>query len=282
MELAVIENQERILALQEREYSIANAKFEMEAKALQRAEFWAKKLASSQLVPKDFLNRPENCFIAIQWGAELGIGPMQAPQSIAVINGRPSIWGDLALAIVLKSPLCEYVTESIDGDVATCTVKRKNGPEQSRTFSKAQAQKAGLWTKTGPWTQYPERMLQMRARGFALRDVFTDVLKGLSIAEEMQDMPTSQPPVYEPKAIENKKAEPVIELYDDEQFAANSKAWKALVESGKKSANNLIAFLSTKINFTEKQKKTILSWEIIEPAEPVDQVETTEAQNENN
>jgi len=34
---------------------------------------------------------------------------------------------------------------------------------------------------------YPLRMLQMRARAYALRDAFADVMKGISVAEEMQD-----------------------------------------------------------------------------------------------
>src|SRR5690606_6210149 len=55
------------------------------------------------------------------------------------------------------------------------------------TFSVADAKKAGLWGKQGPWQQYPKRMLSMRARAFALRDGFADVLRGLGIAEEVQD-----------------------------------------------------------------------------------------------
>ena len=47
--------------------------------------------------------------------------------------------------------------------------------------------KAGLWAKSGPWTQYPKRMMQMRARGFALRDKFADALGGLITVEEAQD-----------------------------------------------------------------------------------------------
>jgi hypothetical protein len=57
----------------------------------------------------------------------------------------------------------------------------------------AEAKKAGLWGKQGPWTQYPRRMLQMRARGFALRDAFPDVLRGLVTAEEAADYTHVEP-----------------------------------------------------------------------------------------
>jgi hypothetical protein len=42
--------------------------------------------------------------------------------------------------------------------------------------------------------QYPKRMRQMRARAFALRDVFPDVLRGLPVAEEVMDMPVDMGP----------------------------------------------------------------------------------------
>jgi hypothetical protein len=151
------------------------------------------------------LDKPEKAFVAIMHGLEVGLPPMQALQSIAVINGRPSIWGDGAIGLVRGSGLCEYVRERIDGSdderVAVCEAKRKNETEPViGRFSVAQAKRAGLWTKAGPWKDYPERMLQMRARAFALRDGFADVLRGLHIAEEIADIPAEARDVTPPPA----------------------------------------------------------------------------------
>ena len=159
---------------------------------------FGKMLAGSAFVPKDFRNRPEDCVLAIQYGAELGFGPVQSLQCIAVVNGRPVIFGDAACSLVLSSPVCEYIRERIEGDgdqmVATCEAKRRSDSQPTvSTFSVADAKKAGLWGKAGPWTQYPRRMLQMRARGFALRDAFADVLRGLVTAEEAQDYTHVEP-----------------------------------------------------------------------------------------
>ena len=55
---------------------------------------FSKFLASSTHIPKDFQGNPNNILVAIQWGYEIGLAPMQALQNIAVINGRPSLWGD--------------------------------------------------------------------------------------------------------------------------------------------------------------------------------------------
>ena len=170
---------------------------------------FAKMVASSDFAPKDFKGKPESCLLAIQHGSEVGLSPMQSLQSIAVINGRPTIWGDAALALVQSSPACEYVKEHIEGDgdqaVAVCEVKRRGYPAATvSTFSMFDAKRAGLAGKSGPWTQYPTRMLALRARGFALRNAFADALRGLVTAEEAQDYPQGEPakePAREPVVV---------------------------------------------------------------------------------
>ena len=167
----------------------AISKFNFEITSLDQAMQYAKLISDSDLAPKDYRGKPGNVLIAMQFGAEIGLKPMQAIQNIAVINGRPCVWGDAMIAIVQNHPMCEYIKEGSEPDGTTyCTVKRKNEEEEyTIRFSKEDAKKANLLGKPGPWTQYPQRMMQMRARAFALRDKFSDVLKGLSIAEEVQD-----------------------------------------------------------------------------------------------
>lgn len=150
----------------------------------------ANAVAKAGMAPKG-LDTPEKAMVAIMHGLEVGMTPMAALQSIAVVNGRPTIWGDGAIGLVRGSGKCEWIKERIDGDgdnmVAVCEVKRKGETDPIKaTFSVADAKKAGLWGKQGPWQQYPKRMLAMRARAFALRDGFADVLRGLGIAEEVQ------------------------------------------------------------------------------------------------
>ena len=166
--------------------------FSLAPSSLQEAMDFANMLSKSNLVPKDYQGNPSNCIIAMQWGLEIGLQPLQAMQSIAVINGRPAIWGDAMLALVRGSGQLEYIHEDPTDDGCTVRLKRKGEPEAERTFTKEDAKKAGLSSKQGPWTQYPKRMMQLRARAFALRDVFPDVLRGVFIAEEAQDMPAEK------------------------------------------------------------------------------------------
>ncbi len=143
-------------------------------------------ISKSGLAPST-LKDPEKITVAIMQGLELGLPPMMALNKIAVINGKPALWGD-ALPALLWAKGFKLVEGVADG-VATCTVVRPDGERITRTFSEADAKKAGLLGKPGPWQQYPSRMLQMRARGFAARDGAADVLSGLYVAEELVDAP---------------------------------------------------------------------------------------------
>lgn len=166
---------------------------------LSEAMQFSEVLSQSAMVPREYQGKPANVLVAVQWGMELGLAPMQALQNIAVINGKPSIYGDALLAMVRADHRCLGVKEYLDGETAVCLITRShnNGDfeEIERKFSVDDAKRAGLWGKQGPWKQYPQRMLQMRARSLAIRDGFPDVIKGLISVEEAQDMPAPMKPV---------------------------------------------------------------------------------------
>lgn len=249
--------------------AVSEKPFDLSPRSFEQALTFSNYLAESDMVPKDFRGKPGNCLIAMQWGAELGLKALQAIQSIAVINGRPSMWGDAVLALVRSSPLCEFVIESEEDTKGTCTVKRRGEPEYTVVFTVDDAKKAGLWGKAGPWQQVPKRMMKLRARAFALRDKFADVLRGIAIAEESLDIPTethmgpadvvgSPPP----------PARPAIEAYPQERFDQNFGDWRQIVQSGRKTATDLIAMLSTKATLSDAQKKAIRDLEVFD-ANPI-------------
>ena len=107
----------------------------------------------------------------MQWGYEIGLAPLQALQNISVINGKPSVYGDAAMALVQSSAVCEDIEEYVEGEgtpnpVAVCIAKRKGRKPVTAKFSVDDAKRANLGGKQGPWTQDPKRMMQMRANDF--------------------------------------------------------------------------------------------------------------------
>lgn len=175
--------------------SIVQRRQVLEPTNLQEAKDFAEVLSKSGLVPNEYQGRPANILVAVQWGNEIGLAPMQALQNIAVINGRPSLWGDSLLALVMQHPMFGGCKEYMNKEktVATTELTRllPNGERMVTvtTFSVDDAKKANLWNKKGPWQQYPHRMMQLRARGFAVRNCFPDALKGMITYEEAQDIP---------------------------------------------------------------------------------------------
>lgn len=172
-------------------------------------ELWrfATLVAKSGLAPKG-IQTPEAIFVAAQMGLEIGLPLMASLQNIAVINGRPAVWGDAQLAVVRNTHQLEAFDEWFergpddkperlarnpmdypDDLRAVCRVKRKGQEPTEVAFSVADSKRAKLWGKEGPWTQYPFRMLKARARAFALRDQFGDTLRGFRSIEELQDEP---------------------------------------------------------------------------------------------
>lgn len=147
------------------------------------------------MVPKHFEGNVEKVTVAILAGLEVGLGPLASVQNIYIVNNIPTLYGDALLALVRGSSLLEDISEFQEEDengqclVAVCRVKRKGEATWGeQVITAAFCAKAGWLNKPGPWTLTRKRMMQMRARGWALRDKFADVLKGLKPAEEMEDL----------------------------------------------------------------------------------------------
>jgi hypothetical protein len=166
-------------------------------------------MSKSGMMPKG-CDRPEQVMVAMQMGLEVGLSPTQAVQNIAVINGKPSIYGDAAIGLVRGSGLISKHRETpitdANGNVIgfECYSKRTDGSEMTHRFTMDDAKRAGLLGKSGPWKDYPSRMLQMRARSWVIRDLYADVLKGLHMVEEVRDF-------VEAESVETLKADGPVE-----------------------------------------------------------------------
>lgn len=164
---------------------------------------FCEKAAKADFIPVGLKGKPMDIFLAWQMGATIGLDFFASIQNIAVINGRPCIWGDAALAVVVSHAHYvahdewfeikgKRVTSFLNKDpdlVAFCSITRKGQEPKIKSFSVKDAMQAKLWEKPGVWQQYPQRMLQMRARSWAIRDSFPDALKGIAVREEIIDLP---------------------------------------------------------------------------------------------
>jgi hypothetical protein len=176
---------------------------------------FARCVIESGLAPKG-MTKPEQVVIAIQSGAELGLSPMRSLSAVVVVNGKPSLYGEAALALIHQSGVCSMppvLRHEGEGDEhrAVLRFQRSNMPSPVEVaFSVADAKKAHLWAKAGPWSEYSDTMLGWRAVARAGKLYFGDCLMGLVIAEEAADFPVahSSTPPAEPDPL---LAMPVVE-----------------------------------------------------------------------
>jgi hypothetical protein len=192
-------------------------------------------LIEAGLAPSSFKNDPKAITVAILKGLEVGMPPMMAVSNIAVINGRATIWGDAALALVQSKNVIERMeveeigtAPAADSEVSgfppdygfqVSIWRRGQASPYVGKYTVGDARRAKLWMNPSkaPWMQHPKRMLKIRATAFPLRDGFADCLNGLHIREEVEDIPAPAPTadasflddVVQPKTIE---AEALAEL----------------------------------------------------------------------
>lgn len=148
---------------------------------------YAEALSGSSLLPRDYVGKPANVLLAIEYGAALGIPPMTAIQGVHVINGKPTASAGLIGALVRKAGHRLRVTG--DDKHAVCEIVRADDPEftfrSEWTWDRAVSAKL---TGKDTWKAYPAAMLKARAITECARDACPEALAGVAYtAEELGD-----------------------------------------------------------------------------------------------
>ncbi len=124
-------------------------------------------------------------FAITQYGSELGIGPMTALQTMAIVSGKICMGAQMMLSLAIKAGVSFKI---IKDDNNECQIHFKRGElEYTSSFSIAEAKQAGIYRDQSGWTKYPRDMLYWRAVTRGLRRVCPDVITGLYAIEEIQD-----------------------------------------------------------------------------------------------
>ncbi len=145
----------------------------------------------SGLAPKGF-GSPESIMVAWNLGGELGLSRMQSLYNICVINGRPTLLAKVLPGIAISKGVLAGFKEHVEGTgddrKAVVEVKRKGFPDAAtKQFSIADAKRASLTGKDN-WRGYPDDMLIARARARAFGALFSDVLAGLPVFEDVMEV----------------------------------------------------------------------------------------------
>lgn len=190
-------------------------------------------MVTSEMVPKQF-NTPQKLFGALMFVRSLGL-PDTAIRQVAVIQGVPSTFGDLSLAMVQKSGELTYFLEQwfdekydvlsfenknlkAEAWGAVCILSRQNSEKQSFSFTLDDARKAGTYPSNpaSPWTKHTRIMLRYKARAIALKSVFADKLNGVSIAEhDFDSLPSEEQDIEKLKDVTEKTGLKKSSFFDE-------------------------------------------------------------------
>jgi 5'-3' exonuclease len=146
----------------------------------------AKVIHSSRLFA---VENPEQAFMIVMTGREMGIGAMTSLRGFHFIKGKPCLSAQLMVALILKSGKCEF-WELIESSSKTATyeTKRVGGRNpQRKTFSVDDAKLAQLVKGDGNWLKYPAAMCEARAASALARIVYPDLMMGVYLPEELED-----------------------------------------------------------------------------------------------
>ena len=144
-------------------------------------------LAGSDIVPDAFRKRPANVWLALDMGAHMGLKPFQTFRAVHVIKGTPTFSAEAMRGMAMAAG--HTVTVTSTPTEATVSIKRADGlGEGTTTFTLDQAKQAGYLGKGGNWASDPESMLVARATSRCAKRVIPDLLMGLTMTEEMDDV----------------------------------------------------------------------------------------------
>lgn len=170
---------------------------------LKELKIMAESYLRSGFLPERF-DTQAKVIVAYQMAKELKLAPLVAMRQIAVIEGTPSVYGDLPLALAQRSGLLESIEEFFIDEAgdritwqnknlsasawgAVCLLKRKGDAAVSEYyFTLDQAKEAKLYPPRKPnmpWSNYTADMLKYKARSRGLKSKFADCLNGISISE---------------------------------------------------------------------------------------------------
>lgn len=145
----------------------------------------AKAVAGTQMIPKHFQGKPDECAAAMLYGASLGLDPMQSVRQIYVVHGQAALYARAMSALVQGAGHKVWTVESTDQSVTVSGSRKGSEHVETATWTGDRAKKAG-YTNNAKYQTDPQAMLYSKALSEVCRKIAPDVLSGVFSVEEMQ------------------------------------------------------------------------------------------------
>ena len=191
------ENKETALALQERLTEVAVKPTGGFVESFRNNFKVAQYLSHSNLIPQQYQGKTEDCAIAVDMADRMGVSPLMVMQSLYVVKGKPS-WSGQACMSFIKAKYGEaepVYTGERGTDSRGCYIRavKSDGEVIEGTEVTIKMAKAEGWTSNKKWINMPELMLAYRAAAFFARVYCPEILMGVAVEGEVEDMQRPKP-----------------------------------------------------------------------------------------
>jgi len=228
---------------------------------------------SSVTVPDHLKGKPADCMAIAMQAMQWGMNPFAVAQKTHIVSGRLGYEAQLVNAVVQQSNAIRgafsYEFQG-SGDALECRVGAVLRGESEVTWGEW-LRSGSVTTKNSPlWKVNPKQQLgYLQVKNWA-RLYAPGAILGVYTPDELEQIAPAPTEKRMGPVDEVKPEKPGLRAYSDADFAKNLPAWTKVVESGKKTAGDLLAMLSTKAVFSDEQRAKVLALKVPAPKQEVD------------
>lgn len=239
---------------------------------LAQIESIATRMASAKCTVPDHLRNSEgDCYAVTMQAVQWGMNPYSVAQKTHLVNGTLGYEAQLVNAVINSlAPTKDRIHFEYFGDWKNVDGKKSNSPDVGvkayatfkgedlpREITISMAQVGGV--RNSPlWVADPRQQLAYLAVKRWARLYCPDVILGVYSSDELMDaQPERDVSPASPRVVETPE-------YPAEQFVVNLPKWRAYIEAGKKTPQEIIDTVESKGTLTDDQKQAIIDCAPIE------------------
>jgi|SRR4051812_27644037 len=172
--------------------------------AYKQALSMAEKISESEIIPEVYRKKPANILIALDMAKRSGVSVMTIMQNMYIVKGKPAFSGAYVIAGINSCGNYDQLRYKVTGkgDTLACfafatrkmTGEIDEGPTVTMDMVKAEG-----WMSNPKWKNMPELMIRYRAAAFFGRVYAPEIMMGMHMVDEIEDISPSRYTVQEEK-----------------------------------------------------------------------------------
>ena len=211
-------------------------------------------MSGASLIPDHLRGKPGDCLLIVMQAQRWGMDAVSVAQSTSVVRGKLCYEGKLvAAALYAMGAIDGRLRYEFSGAGDHRRVKVSGTPRGTKIDQTVEGTVADWRTTNDNWKKSPDDMLVYRGTRQWARRYAPEALLGVYTPDEMEAE------VVVARVVSTEPQQPNRVPYPAHEFEVNLPKWRSLIESGKRSADEIIAMIETKGDLSKEQRAEILA-----------------------